>query len=417
MFVLIGSLVPLSAQAAPAHQPSDAIQVIPSAWKAEGNQGFAFFGGSVASAGDVNGDGFQDAIIGASNYNGVGRALVYHGSASGLSKPPAWYAEGDQGNGSFGWSVATAGDVNADGFDDVIVGAFGQGKAFVYHGSATGLSFTPSWIADMPSVYSVSTAGDVNGDGYADVIVGRDGQAWVYQGSESGLSSADWMVEGGGAFGLSVGTAGDVNGDGYDDVIVGAPYGAPGAFVYHGSAAGLSASPDWTAGDGTGAFGNSVGTAGDVNGDGYDDVVVGSPGYTHGQFYEGAAFVYHGSASGLATDADWLAESNDALSYFGTSAGTAGDTNGDGFDEVIVGGPYLSQENGGAFIYHGSLGGLGLLPSSRAKGDQGLAAFGNSVATAGDVNADGFADAIVGATYYDHGAIDEGAAFVFAGAA
>ena len=197
-----------------------------------------------------------------------------------------------------------------------------------------------------------------------------EGRAFVYHGSSTGLStgSADWTAEGDQAnaiFGRAVGTAGDVNGDGYSDVIVGARRYDNGetdegrAFVYHGSATGLSATADWTAeSDQEGArFGNSVGTAGDLNGDGYADVIVGASGYDNGQTDEGRAFVYHGSATGLSPTADWTAESEQAGASFGQSVGTAGDVNGDGFSDVIVGAPFYDGgeiDEGRAFVYQGS---------------------------------------------------------------
>ena len=308
------------------------------AWTAEGNQSGVHFGSSVGTAGDVNGDGFSDVIIGAPYYdNGEqneGRAFVYHGSASGLGPSPAWTAEGDQDYADFGISVGTAGDVNGDGFSDVIVGApsysndqANEGRAFVYHGSASGLSGSPAWTAES-------------------------NQSQAY-------------------FGASVGTAGDVNGDGFSDVIVGAPYyddvdlDAEGrAVVYHGSASGLGLSPAWAAeGDQAQAFfGNSVGTAGDVNGDGFSDVIVGADYYDHGEENEGRAFAYYGSFAGLVPFPSWSAEGNQAFANFGCSVGSAGDVNGDGYSDVIVGAPYHANPlagEGRAAVYHGSATGLG----------------------------------------------------------
>ena len=425
-------------------------------WGDEGDQADACFGYSVSTAGDVNGDGYSDVIVGARYYsNGQteeGAAAVYYGSAAGLSLVPNWLAEGDQAGAWFGWSVGTAGDVNGDGYDDVIVGAIGydhdqtdEGVAAVYHGSASGLSLIPNWLGESNQVYaylgwSVGTAGDVNGDGYADVIVGvsfydngqsAEGAAAVYHGSASGLSLIpNWGDESDQAdahFGSSVGTAGDVNGDGYDDVIVGAPFYDHGqdaegaAAVYHGSASGLSLIAAWLdEGDQADAnFGASVGTAGDVNGDGYSDVIVGTPFYDHGQTDEGAAVVYHGSAAGLSLVPNWGDESNQELAQFGFSVGTAGDVNGDGYADVIIGANHYSNgqiEEGAAAVYHGSATGLSLIPNWGDEGDQDNALFGESVGTAGDVNGDGFSDVIVGAPYYDHGETDEGAVVVYHGA-
>ncbi|MBN2005581.1 MAG: FG-GAP repeat protein, partial [Anaerolineae bacterium] len=295
---------------------------------------------------------------------------VYPITVDPLVGSPEWTAEGNQTNAWFGSSVGTAGDVNGDDYSDVIVGApdydngqTNEGKAFVYHGSATGLSTTANWTAEGDQEgarfgYSVGTAGNVNGDGYSDIIVGAylydngetdEGRTFVYHGSVTGLSAtADWTAEGnhtGAYFGDSVGTAGDVNDDGYADVIVGAFYYDNGqtnegrAFVYHGSATGLSTTANWTAeGDQDYAyFGRSVGTAGDVDGDDYSDIIVGAYLYDNGESNEGRAFVYHGSATGLSTTADWIAEGDQAAAEFGTSVGTAGDVNGDGYADVIVG--------------------------------------------------------------------------------
>jgi hypothetical protein len=289
----------------------------------------------------VNGDGFSDVIVGAGDFdngeNNEGRAFVYHGSAAGLATSAAWTAESDQDNAGFGNSVATAGDVNGDGFSDVIVGAFGydngelsEGRAFVYHGSAAGLATSAAWTA------------------------------------ESNQTQAQ--------FGIDVATAGDVDGDGFSDVIVGAyrydnPHADEGrAFVYHGSAAGLGVIPAWTAesNQADANFGISVAAAGDVNGDGYSDVIVGAQDYDNVEDGEGRVFAYHGSAAGLGVIPAWTAESNQADARFGVSVAAAGDVNGDGYSDVIVGASdYFNGENneGRAFVYYGNEGdGLDRIP-------------------------------------------------------
>jgi hypothetical protein len=158
-----------------------------------GEQSYDYFGSPIASAGDVNGDGYGDVIVGAPyhwNGNSTGRAYVYLGSPSGLSATPNIIAI-DQGA-YFGASLSSAGDVNGDGYGDVIVGAPNSGSVSVYFGSPSGLSASPAiTLTENPSTYlygaSLSSAGDVNGDGYGDVIVGysaysnNTGRAYVYQ--------------------------------------------------------------------------------------------------------------------------------------------------------------------------------------------------------------------------------------------
>jgi hypothetical protein len=427
-----------------------------SAWTAESDQDYANFGCSVASAGDVNGDGFSDVVVGAYSFdNGEtdeGRAFLYLGSASGLGLTPAWTAESDQANAVFGNSVSSAGDVNGDGYSDVVVGAYqfdngqnNEGRVFLYLGSASGLSLTPAWTAESNQAdawfgESVATAGDVNGDGYADVVVGsryfdngeaNEGRAFLYLGSASGLTATpSWTAESNQAtayFGWSVASAGDVNGDGYSDVLVGAYNFTNGessegrAFLYLGSASGLGLAPAWTAesNQADAVFGVSVASAGDVNGDGYSDVVVGASSFDNGESNEGRAFLYLGSASGLSSAAAWTAESNQASASFGISVASAGDVNGDGYSDVVVGAFQFDNgefDEGRAFLYLGSASGLSPANAWTAEGDQ-YALFGISVSTAGDVNGDGFSDVVVGARFFTNGEASEGRASVFLGMA
>ena len=290
-------------------------------------------------------------------------------AASGLSIIADWTAEFDQLAARLGYSVARAGDVNGDGYDDIIIaapyydnGQSNEGQVFVYHGSTSGLSLAANWTAAGEQAAAlfgkvVAGAGDVNGDGYDDVIIGseyengqtEEGRAYVYYGSTAGLDSLTfWTAEGNQAstfFSDAVAGAGDINGDGYDDIIIGAPDYDNGqsdegkVSVYYGHSGGLNATPDWEIESDQGAayLGIAVGTAGDVNNDGYADIIVGESRYDHGQESEGGAFVYHGSAAGLGSSPDWSGESDQVYACYGAAVGTAGDVNNDGYDDVIIG--------------------------------------------------------------------------------
>jgi hypothetical protein len=420
----------------------DPTLVVPS-WSYLGDEFDERFGASVAGAGDVNGDGYADVIVGAPLYdNGEfdeGRAFVFLGSETGPSPVPAWTVESNFVGTWFGYSVTSAGDVNGDGYADVIVGAplydngeIDEGRAFVFLGSVDGLSVTPAWTAEIDQNdarfgSSVASAGDVNGDGIGDVIVGAPqfdnvqnkdgGRAFVFFGSPAGLSSAPDWSDGSGllssAYGASVAAAGDVNHDGYGDIIVGAPLFDTGGFVdegrvfvYFGSASGPSIDPSWVA-DGNkilARFGQSVASAGDVNGDGFADIIIGAPSYDSGR-----AFAYHGSATGPSLSPDFTAKINKAPADLGASVAGVGDVDGDGFGDVVVGAPRIGDSvnpaEGLVRVYKGGKTGLANTPAFTVTGTQANELLGGSVAGAGDTNGDGLADIIAGGIGLDNTAL------------
>lgn len=390
---------------------------------------------SVSPAGDVNGDGYADVIISVyiSEFGicKAGNAFLYYGTKNGVSALPVWTGTCSQVEANYGESIAHAGDVNGDGFADVIVGAShlssgesNEGGAFVYYGSPTGLSKTPSWTAEsnQANAYfgaSVSTAGDVNKDGYTDIIIGapmfdngetNEGRAFVYYGSAKGLSKTPaWTAESdqvSANFGRTVACAGDINGDTYSDVLVGAPNFDNGqinegrAFIFSGTNIGLTLAPSWT-GESNQAeanYGNSLASAGDVNGDGFGDIVIGANRYDEKLSNVGKIYVYVGSANGFSLYPDWTFTGDQMDGNLGISVSGGGDINGDGFHDIVIG-SFLSWPDdlkGKVYIFNGSRRGTTYDITMIHNENFPNATLGHAVASAGDINGDGYCDVIAG---------------------
>jgi len=308
---------------------------------------------------------------------------------------------------------------------------------FSVHGDGHGISFADS-RDQLKYSYEGLKVFDANdnvlksemkkeGDGFTIIVSDADASYPILIDPLS--TSPDWTSESNQAnawLGRSLASAGDVNGDGFSDIIVGVEQFDNGeidegrAYVFLGSITGLSATASWTleSNQAGARFGASVASAGDVNGDGYSDVIIGAPNYDNGVTDEGRAYVYYGSAAGLSVTASWIAESNQSNTFFANSVATAGDVNGDGYSDVIIGANFYDNgetDEGKVFVYSGSATGLSVNPYWVVESNQSGARYGTRVASAGDVNGDGFADVIVGSHLYDNGQTDEGEAFVYYG--
>ncbi len=387
-------------------------------YKKDGPASAAFMGWSVAGGKDVNGDGSMDFIVGAYNADS---AFVYSG-ADGSSL----YRKGGQTGWQFGWSVALIGDVyptTPDGKSEFIVGAPNyldvdhDGAVFVYNGAdgnlVPGLSKYGGNPLDLDKFgYSVNGAGDVNADGKADYIVGIPeagstdaGQVIVYSGANGSVLFTK-AGDGGPHLGHSVASVGDITADGKADIIVGAPYAnsVGAAFVYSVTNDSLIFSKYGSTLNGL--FGWSVGGGANVAGDSKPDFIVGAPSHV-ASTDSGKAYVYSGlDASPLYTKTGVVAGDR-----FGFSVAVAGFVNYDGYADFIVGAPKASSGTGRAYLYSGTDGATLENILGAAAGDE----FGTSVAGGGDMVAPASYDEfIVGAPFTDTtGVSNRGTAYVY----
>jgi hypothetical protein len=384
---------------------------------------------TVSNAGDVNNDGYDDVIIGEFYNANSNRAYIYLGEED-MNNEPDVILEGEYPDDHFGWSVSSAGDINNDGFSDVIIGAFTNdqggndaGSAYIYYGGNP-MNNVPDiiFIGENGSDYfgcSVSSAGDVNNDGYDDVIIGAYGEgpflddrgkAYVFFGGNPMDNISDVMFIGSkdDKFGFSVSSAGDVNKDGYFDVIVGEPSfddSDPGwAYVYFGGNPMNNMSDiDLIGGAPGDRFGWSVSDVGDINNDTFSDFIIGAPKNDSIGSDCGAAYIFTGNDS-VDNVSDIILYGDDFDSAFGFSVSGGNDINNDGFDEIIIG-AYENRTNGNSigavYIYYGNES-LTNLREFIIEGFKSFDSFGICVSTAGDINKDGYYEIIVASKKYSY---------------
>lgn len=358
-------------------------------WIVTCDQQYSRYGDGL-SAGDINGDGFDDVAVGAPASEPGGAVFVYFGSAIGPSIIPDQVFHGEDIG--FGNRLDCKGDVNNDGYNDLIVGDpfWGGGRVFIYHGSPTGLPDSANM--QVRSLFSggsnfgyIVSSADVNGDGYSDLITNMTDEvyppslnviAYVFSGSAAGITwYPDWIatvpINEYDVFNPYVSNAGDINGDGYEDVIAGLSQSNT-VLIYYGS-------PDRQFTDSAECkitnpvyeFGHSVSGAGDVNSDGFKDVVIGSRG--------GAAFAFYGSQNGPSLTFDWMKSGQN--NCYGYLINTAGDFNQDGFDDIVV-----SDCIDSVHLFFGSSSGLTDNPVELKAPCYNL--------SSGDINGDGISDVL-----------------------
>ena len=365
-------------------------------------------GSSVSGAGDLNGDGASDFLIGAA-FSSIGAPVAgqvqaFSGRTGALLHAFAGTIAGEY----VGWSCSAAGDFNHDSVADLAIGAFGvapSGEVRVYSGLTGALLHTR--VGGPSEAIGRALAGaDLNGDGFGDVIIGAsslNGNVRVITGSPAYLMGVlyNWSgVAASDMFGRAVAITGDMDGDGKPDVVVGAPgndTNGSGSGMVRAFSGRTGTTPliwSWYGDFAADSLGESVAGAGDVDGDGAADVIAGAPYYAVGGAFRGYARIYSGRTGAIIRTLygapDWY--------YFGTGVASLGDLDGDGKAEGAVSctsADSAPHTYGAVRVFSGATGAAIFTISGETYDAFG---FGISLANVGDLNGDGRGDLIVGAS-------------------
>lgn len=417
-------------------------------------------GYAVTGAGDVNGDGYDDVVLGAPSAGDDGEGAIYivFGKSVRFDEADVSTAvqfTGEMDGDQFGSRVAGVGDVNSDGYDDIVAAALyadtsnhNAGAVYIIYGSA---NLAGGSVKDLPTYtgtednaklgFSVAAGGDINADGYTDVLIGapyrndRSGGVYILYGQSdiltggsasqlpllSGQSDYDYA-------GYAV-ASGDINADGFSDIVASAPKrntterDAGVIYIVYGQTAqhvslSLSTAAVITGLTRSDRIGQSL-AIGDINADSYGDIIIGAEYNDTAAENGGAVYIYYGSASlssSLSLSAATQLYNSANAEVAGQSVAWLGDVTNDGYGDFIVGAPSTSHdETGRVFLVTGQsvvLATQVLDNFTYFTGETVADSFGNSVATAGDVNADGYGDAVFGAKGYGQVAEGGGAAYV-----
>ena len=411
---------------------------------------FDRLGTTVAAPGDVNGDGWPDLFVGAGVNDDAaadaGQAYLYFGGPD-ADNAPDLVLTGEAYQDRFAFWVDGAGDVNGDGYPDLLIGAPYQdtrgsdsGAAYLFLG---GPDADDQWdlkvsgeAPDDQFASTVSSAGDVNHDGYCDWMAGaflhdepmlEAGRVYLYFGGPVLDGEADMIFEGQSAldrFGFSLADLGDVNGDGCDDIAIGAYQADLGGndsgavYVFFGGEDMDTVADMVLSGvDIYDEFGSAVCSAGDMNGDGHTDFAVGAKQGDAGADLAGSVSVYLGGPD-IDDTPDLVVGGEIAFDHFGAAIAGVGDTDGDGFDDLLIGARDADAnglQSGSAYLLRGGSqldGTFDLILIGESDNDR----FGYAVAGPGDIDGDGHCDLLIGARMADAVHFDAGRAYVIAAA-